>query len=61
MVMCKMHRFMIHYEQKKKFSIKECCFPKRVRVRPNQGGSRKIEGISQQGGNCKRRENTMRP
>jgi hypothetical protein len=34
----------------KKFAIKACCcIPKRVRVRPNQGGSRKRAGRSQQG------------
>jgi hypothetical protein len=44
----RMHMFMIHYE--KKVSIKSCCsIPKRVRVRPNKGSSRKRAGRSQQG------------
>jgi hypothetical protein len=34
----------------KKFAIKACCcISERLRVRPNQGGSRKRAGRSQQG------------
>jgi len=48
MEVCRMHMFMIPYDQR--VSIKACCgIPKRVRVKPNQGGSRKRAGRSRQG------------